>query len=39
MCGVWIGGEGVSAEYCKKCGAKIVLPIEHSLICNEEVKE
>lgn len=23
-------------EYCKKCGAKIVLPIEHSLICNGE---
>jgi len=29
----------VTAEYCKKCGAKVVLPIEHSLICNGDDEE
>ena len=39
MCSMWLGGDSVTAEYCKKCGAKVVLPIEHSLICNGDEEE
>ncbi len=32
-----IEDNGVSiSEYCKRCGAKVVLPIEHSLVCKGE---
>lgn len=26
----------MQGEYCPRCGCKVVLPIEHSVICDNE---